>query len=72
MYDLVGALAVAPNMAAIIYAIHCICEASTNIVSDSPIIGPRLYLFAIRCLTRYLMYGRDYMRIMPALRRPLT
>ena len=42
----VGALAVASGMAAITYAIQCICEAGTNIVSTSQLYGGTYNLFA--------------------------
>ncbi|SET11764.1 O-acetylhomoserine sulfhydrylase [Nitrosomonas marina] len=42
----VGALAVASGMAAITYAIQCICDAGTNIVSISQLYGGTYNLFA--------------------------
>lgn len=42
----VGALAVASGMAAITYAIQCICEVGTNIVSTSQLYGGTYNLFA--------------------------
>ncbi len=42
----VGALAVASGMAAITYAIQCICEAGSNIVSTSQLYGGTYNLFA--------------------------
>lgn len=42
----VGALAVASGMAAITYAIQCICDAGTNIVSTSQLYGGTYNLFA--------------------------
>jgi len=42
----VGALAVASGMAAITYAIQCICEAGTNIISTSQLYGGTYNLFA--------------------------
>lgn len=42
----VGALAVASGMAAITYAIQCICEAGTNIVSTSQLYGGTYNLFS--------------------------
>lgn len=46
MEDGVGALAVASGMAAITYAIQCICDAGTNIVSISQLYGGTYNLFA--------------------------
>ena len=46
MEDSVGALAVASGMAAITYAIQCICDAGTNIVSISQLYGGTYNLFA--------------------------
>lgn len=42
----IGALAVASGMAAITYAIQCICETGTNIVSTSQLYGGTYNLFA--------------------------
>jgi len=42
----IGALAVASGMAAITYAIQCICEIGTNIVSTSQLYGGSYNLFA--------------------------
>jgi len=42
----IGALAVASGMAAITYAIQCICEVGTNIVSTSQLYGGSYNLFA--------------------------
>ena len=42
----IGALAVASGMAAITYAIQCICEVGTNIVSTSQLYGGTYNLFA--------------------------
>ena len=42
----VGALAVASGMAAITYAIQCICEAGTNIISTSQLYGGTYNLFS--------------------------
>ncbi len=42
----VGALAVASGMAAITYAIQCICEVGNNIVSTSQLYGGTYNLFA--------------------------
>jgi O-acetylhomoserine (thiol)-lyase len=42
----IGALAVASGMAAITYAIQCLCEVGTNIVSTSQVYGGTYNLFA--------------------------
>ena len=42
----IGALAVASGMAAITYAIQCICEAGSNVVSISQLYGGTYNLFA--------------------------
>src|SRR5210317_2287448 len=42
----IGALAVAAGMAAITYAVQCICEVGSNIVSTSQLYGGTYNLFA--------------------------